>query len=117
MNSKFLSTLFLCTSMSLTQQVSALSLNLFGSAIDKVSSIRHDSHVIETKNSRHTSQYAQTQYPLLLVHGFGLRFAHIRNEIAGMDQFYQIPPNLARNGASVFVAEFSIVESNSVRGE
>lgn len=58
------------------------------------------------------STLAATQYPIVLVHGFmGFK------EILGVDYFYQVPANLRNNGAKVYVAAVSEVNSSSVRGE
>lgn len=56
--------------------------------------------------------YATTKYPIVLVHGFmGFK------EILGVDYFYQVPDTLRKNGAKVYVAAVSEVNSSSVRGE
>jgi triacylglycerol lipase len=59
-----------------------------------------------------TSKTAATQYPIVLVHGF-LGF----KDILGVDYFYQVPDKLRQNGAKVYVAAVSEVNSTSVRGE
>jgi triacylglycerol lipase len=58
------------------------------------------------------STYAQTQYPIVLVHGV-MGFS----DIIGVDYFYQIPSALRSNGATVYVASVSSVNDNDVRGE
>lgn len=63
------------------------------------------------------SNYAATQYPLVMVHGFGLGFSRIGTQMLGLDYWYQILPDLARNGATVYAAEMSVVEFTEVRGE
>ena len=112
-----LTLLVLSTSLALSQNSMAFSLNLFSPQHTQVKNSRLDSRVIHFYATQAHSNYAKTQFPILLVHGFGLGFSRIGNDLAGIDQFYQIPSDLARNGASVFVAEISIVESNAVRGE
>jgi triacylglycerol lipase len=58
------------------------------------------------------SSYAQTRYPIVLVHGlFGF------DSFLGLDYFYGIPGDLSRNGARVFVAQVSAASSTEVRGE
>src|SRR3989344_3278019 len=53
-----------------------------------------------------------TRHPIVLVHGFmGFK------EILGVDYFYEVPALLRRNGAKVYVAAVSEVNSSSVRGE
>ncbi|OGA84850.1 MAG: hypothetical protein A2711_03990 [Burkholderiales bacterium RIFCSPHIGHO2_01_FULL_63_240] len=59
-----------------------------------------------------TSTEAATRHPIVLVHGFmGFK------EILGVDYFYEVPALLRRNGAKVYVAAVSEVNSSSVRGE
>lgn len=58
------------------------------------------------------STYAQTKYPIVLAHGlFGFGSA------AGIDYFYQIPPDLARNGADIWTSQMSAMNSSELRGE
>lgn len=59
-----------------------------------------------------TTTYAQTQYPIVLVHGL-MGF----DDILGTDYFYRIPDDLRANGAVVLVAAVSAVNDNDVRGE
>lgn len=59
-----------------------------------------------------TSTTAQTKYPIVLVHGFmGFK------DILGVDYFYQVPDDLRKNGAKVYVAAVSQVNSSEARGE
>jgi triacylglycerol lipase len=56
--------------------------------------------------------YAQTKYPIVLVHGlFGF------DSIAGVEYFYDIPESLRAEGATVFVDSVSAANSTQVRGE
>lgn len=57
--------------------------------------------------------YTQTRYPILLVHGlFGF------STIGGIvNYFYQVPWNLERSGAKVYVASVSALNSSEVRGQ
>ncbi|KHF78787.1 Lipase precursor [Acinetobacter sp. neg1] len=62
------------------------------------------------------SNYAETKYPIVFNHGmFG--FTHLGPSAFGMDYFYQILPDLARNGATVYATQVSPLESTEVRGE
>ncbi len=55
---------------------------------------------------------AATRHPIVLVHGFmGFK------DIFGVDYFYQVPDLLRKNGATVYVAAVSEVNSSSLRGE
>lgn len=59
-----------------------------------------------------TSNYAQTKYPIVFAHGlFGF------GSLVGVDYFYQILPDLARNGANVWATRVSTMNSSEVRGE
>lgn len=59
-----------------------------------------------------TSTTARTKYPIVLVHGMA-GF----DSIMGIDYFYQVPDELRKNGATVFVASVSSFNDNDVRGE
>ncbi|NPC58562.1 esterase/lipase family protein [Caenimonas soli] len=60
----------------------------------------------------HAQTYAQTRYPIVLVHGiFGF------DSFLGLDYFYGIPSALRQDGARVFVAQVSAANSHEVRGE
>lgn len=67
-------------------------------------------------NTTAQSTYAKTKYPLLFTHGmFG--FSRVGVAEFGLDYWYQILPDLARNGATTFAAQISPLESTEVRGE
>lgn len=55
---------------------------------------------------------AKTRHPIVLVHGF-MGF----DDILGVDYFYRIPADLRKNGATVYVAAVSQVNSAEARGE
>lgn len=74
-----------------------------------------NAQVLEVKGKAN-SDYAQTKYPLLFVHGmFG--FSKLGTPEFGMDYWYQILPDLKRNGARPFAAQLSPLNSTEVRGE
>lgn len=63
-----------------------------------------------------SSNYAKTKYPVLFNHGmFG--FTRLGTSSFGLDYFYQILPDLARNGAIVYASQVSPLESTEIRGE
>lgn len=62
------------------------------------------------------SQYAKTKYPIVFAHGMA-GFIRIGTDQFGMDYWYQILPNLARNGANVWATRVSPFNSSEVRGE
>jgi triacylglycerol lipase len=59
-----------------------------------------------------SSSTAKTKYPIVLVHGMA-GF----DSILGIDYFYQVPAELRKNGAVVYVASMSSFNDNTVRGE
>lgn len=62
------------------------------------------------------SDYAKTKYPIVLAHGlFG--FNKLGTEAFGLDYWYQIPQDLARNGANVWVTRQSAANTSEFRGE
>jgi len=58
------------------------------------------------------SSYTKTKYPIVLAHGM----AGFDN-IGPLDYWYQIPNELRKDGAKVFVTQVSSFESSEVRGE
>ena len=58
------------------------------------------------------SNYTKTKYPIVLAHGM----AGFDN-IGPLDYWYQIPNELRKDGAKVFVTQVSSFESSEVRGE
>lgn len=62
------------------------------------------------------STYAQTQYPIVFNHGMS-GFIRLGTDPIGVDYWYQILPDLARNGANVWASRVSPFHSSEVRGE
>ena len=71
------------------------------------------SQVTTTKVS---SSYAKTKYPIVFNHGMA-GFITLGTNQFGLDYFYQILPDLARNGANVWATRVSPLNSTEVRGE
>ena len=66
----------------------------------------------QTSAKTQISNYAQTKYPMVFAHGlFGF------GSVIGVDYFYQILPDLARNGGNVWSASVSPMNSSEIRGE
>ena len=63
-----------------------------------------------------SSNYAKTQYPILMVHVW-LGWSRIGNASFNIDYWYQILPDMARNGSSVFAAQLSPANTTEFRGE
>ncbi|CAB1208040.1 lipase family alpha/beta hydrolase [Acinetobacter bouvetii] len=63
-----------------------------------------------------TSDYAKTKYPIVFSHGMA-GFITVGTDQFGLDYWYQILPNLARNGANVWATRVSPFNSSEVRGE
>ena len=62
------------------------------------------------------SDYAKTKYPIVFAHGL-LGFVHLGPESFGLDYWYQILPDLARQGAKPWAASMSPFNTSEVRGE
>ncbi len=62
------------------------------------------------------SDYAKTKYPILMVHGW-LGWSRIGTDSIGLDYWYQILPDMARNGSNVFAAQLSPANTTMHRGE
>ncbi len=60
-----------------------------------------------------SSTYAQTKYPIVLVHGF-LGWSTM---VGVWDYFNHIPAALKNDGAAVYVVQLSQTNSDAVRGE
>jgi len=60
-----------------------------------------------------SSNYDQTKYPIVLVHGF-LGFSQL---LGAVDYFYGVPSALTSDGATVFTPTVSPLNSDEVRGE
>lgn len=69
-------------------------------------------HIQETVKS----DYAKTKYPIVMVHGW-LGWSRIGNDSFNIDYWYQILPDLARNGSTVFAAQLSPANTTAFRGE
>ena len=62
------------------------------------------------------TDYAKTKYPIVMVHGW-LGWSRIGNDSFNIDYWYQILPDMARNGSTVFAAQLSPTNTTEVRGE
>jgi triacylglycerol lipase len=62
------------------------------------------------------TDYAKTKYPILMVHGW-LGWSRIGTDTIGLDYWYQILPDMARNGSTVFAAQLSPANTTAHRGE
>lgn len=62
------------------------------------------------------SSYAKTQYPLVFAHGMGGWIRAGTDEL-GVDYWYQILPDIARNGGNVWATRVSPFNASEVRGE
>ncbi len=72
--------------------------------------------ITQIKPNYVSSNYAQTKYPIVLAHGMG-GFSRIGTDTLGLDYWYQIAPDLARNGTNVWTTRVSPFNSTEVRGE
>lgn len=62
------------------------------------------------------SSYAKTKYPVVFSHGMA-GFISLGTDSFGLDYWYQILPDLARNGSNVWATRVSPFNSTEVRGE
>lgn len=76
----------------------------------------HASGLLQTQPTYVVSDYAKTKYPIVLGHGM-MGFTRLGSSSFGLDYWYQITPDLARNGATVFATQVSPFNSTEVRGE
>lgn len=62
-----------------------------------------------------TSSYAKTKYPLVFAHGMGGWIRAGTDEL-GVDYWYQILPDIARNGGNVWATRVSPFNSSEDSG-
>lgn len=74
------------------------------------------SQAVQVTASQVSSSYAKTKYPLVFSHGMA-GFITVGADPLGVDYWYQILPDLARNGASAWATRISPFNSTEVRGE
>lgn len=86
------------------------------SALGFSSMSMHATEVQHTQSSYVQSNYAKTKYPIVFAHGM-VGFIRLGTESLGLDYWYQILPDLARNGADTWAARMSPFNSSEVRGE
>ncbi len=67
-------------------------------------------------SSKAVSSYAKTKYPIVFTHGMA-GFIRVGTDQFGLDYWYQILPDLARNGANVWATRVSPFNSSEIRGE
>ena len=79
-------------------------------------STSHASNAEQVKSNFVISSYAKTKYPLVFAHGMGGWIRAGTDEL-GVDYWYQILPDLARNGANAWATRVSPFNSSEVRGE
>ncbi|OTG81397.1 lipase [Acinetobacter sp. ANC 5054] len=88
---------------------------LTGLAIGLSASAQAAPSVLQVKETA-KSDYAKTKYPILMVHGW-LGWSRIGTDSVGLDYWYQILPDMARNGSTVFAAQLSPANTTAHRGE
>ena len=67
-----------------------------GLAIGLSATTQAEPSVLQVKETT-KSDYAKTKFPILMVHGW-LGWSRIGTESVGLDYWYQILPDMARNG-------------------
>ncbi|WP_312533281.1 lipase family alpha/beta hydrolase [Acinetobacter variabilis] len=76
----------------------------------------HASTQASQVTAKTSSQYAKTKYPIVFSHGMA-GFIRVGTDQFGLDYWYQILPDLARNGANVWATRVSPFNSSEIRGE
>lgn len=76
----------------------------------------YSSNVEKISSSYTRSDYAKTKYPIVFAHGFA-GFNRLGTDQLGMDYWYQILPDLSKNGANVWASRVSPMNSSEIRGE
>ena len=76
----------------------------------------HASTQASQVTAKANSQYAKTKYPIVFSHGMA-GFIRVGTDQFGLDYWYQILPDLARNGANVWATRVSPFNSSEIRGE
>lgn len=76
----------------------------------------HASTQASKVTAKASSQYAKTKYPIVFSHGMA-GFIRVGTDQFGLDYWYQILPDLARNGANVWATRVSPFNSSEIRGE
>lgn len=76
----------------------------------------HASTQASEVTAKASSQYAKTKYPIVFSHGMA-GFIQVGTDQFGLDYWYQILPDLARNGANVWATRVSPFNSSEIRGE
>ncbi|MGI1795105.1 lipase family alpha/beta hydrolase [Acinetobacter variabilis] len=76
----------------------------------------HASTQANQVTAKASSQYAKTKYPIVFSHGMA-GFIRVGTDQFGLDYWYQILPDLARNGANVWATRVSPFNSSEIRGE
>lgn len=76
----------------------------------------HASTQASQVTAKASSQYAKTKYPIVFSHGMA-GFIQVGTDQFGLDYWYQILPDLARNGANVWATRVSPFNSSEIRGE
>ena len=101
--------------MTIISNARTISLAIIGCLLGSIGATQADPIVLPIQEQA-KSDYAKTKYPLLMVHGW-LGWSRIGNETFNMDYWYQILPDMARNGATVFAAQLSPAHRTEFRGE
>lgn len=100
----------------LTKTAKMLTLSVAASAVMGLSTQTQAAASATQVVEKVKSDYAKTKYPILMVHGW-LGWQRIGTNTIGLDYWYQILPDMARNGSTVFAAQLSPANTTAHRGE
>jgi triacylglycerol lipase len=84
--------------------------------ISSISVAQAANYQASQSTAKASTSYAKTKYPIVFTHGMA-GFIRVGTDQFGLDYFYQILPDLARNGANVWATRVSPFHSTEVRGE
>lgn len=102
--------------MDLIQKIKLLSLSVFTAGTFGITTQSNAAAGLLQIKETAKSDYAKTKYPIVMVHGW-LGWSRIGNDSFNIDYWYQILPDMARNGSSVFAAQLSPANTTEFRGE
>ena len=82
--------------------------------ISSISVAQAANYQASQSTAKASTSYAKTKYPIVFTHGMA-GFIRVGTDQFGLDYFYQILPDLARNGANVWATRVSPFHSTEDR--
>lgn len=100
----------------MSKKIKILSAAMLLASITSLTTIAHTKPAVLQVQEKALSDYAKTRYPIVMTHGW-LGWSRIGNSSFNIDYWYQILPDMARNGSTVFAAQLSPANTTEIRGE